>query len=133
MYASRLCEIAGVKALFEKPLHPYTKGLFKSLPRLGEKKERLETIPGSVPNPLEFPSGCTFHPRCFLTKQLAQKKDAHQTVEIDTGSEKTRVLKRCATEMPPLREIDKGHWCSCWECPGFDRGKESDPSEGTGE
>jgi oligopeptide/dipeptide ABC transporter ATP-binding protein len=98
------------------------------LPRLGAKKERLETIPGSVPNTLEFPSGCTFHPRCFLTKQRAQETDAKETVEIDTGAEKFRVLKRCAAEMPALREIEKGHWCSCWESHGYAEGKETDPS-----
>jgi len=128
MYASRLAEIAGVTTLFGRPLHPYTQSLFRSLPRLGAKKERLETIPGSVPNPLEFPSGCTFHPRCFLTKQRAQETDVKETVEIDTGAEKFRVLKRCAAEMPALREIEKGHWCSCWESPGYAEGKETDPS-----
>jgi peptide/nickel transport system ATP-binding protein/oligopeptide transport system ATP-binding protein len=130
MYASRLCEIAGVKALFEKPLHPYTTSLFKSLPRLGVKKERLETIPGSVPSPLEFPQGCTFHPRCFLTEKLAGTADASKTEMVESGGEQVRVLKRCAAEKPPLREIDKGHWCSCWECEGFGEGKETDPSEG---
>jgi oligopeptide/dipeptide ABC transporter ATP-binding protein len=130
MYASRLCEIAGVKELFGKPLHPYTASLFKSLPRLGAKKERLETIPGSVPSPLEFPPGCTFHPRCFLTKRLAaESSDASKTVEVESGSGRVKVLEKCAAEMPPLREIEKGHWCSCWECEGFMEGKESDPSE----
>jgi peptide/nickel transport system ATP-binding protein len=127
MYASRLAEIADVKALFSRPLHPYTQSLFLSLPRLGERKDRLETIPGSVPNPLEFPSGCTFHPRCFLAKQLA-KDGAAETAELDFGWEPVTVLKRCAQSRPPLREVMAGHWCSCWECPGFAEGKESDPS-----
>jgi oligopeptide/dipeptide ABC transporter ATP-binding protein len=129
MYASRLCEIAEVNTLFKNPLHPYTESLFRSLPRLGVKKERLETIPGSVPNPLEFPSGCTFHPRCFLTKKLACAADGSKTEMVESAGEKVRVLKRCATEIPPLREIDKGHWCSCWECEGYNEGKETDPSE----
>jgi oligopeptide/dipeptide ABC transporter ATP-binding protein len=129
MYASRLCEIAGVRELFEKPLHPYTESLFRSLPRLGAKRERLETIPGSVPNPLEFPEGCTFHPRCFLTKKLAAAADVATTEVVESGGEQVRVLKRCAARMPPLREIDKGHWCSCWECKGFDGAEETDPSE----
>jgi oligopeptide/dipeptide ABC transporter ATP-binding protein len=130
MYASRLCEIAGVRELFERPLHPYTESLFRSLPRLGAKKERLETIPGSVPSPLDFPRGCTFHPRCFLTKKLAVAADASETVTVESGGERVRVLKRCAAEMPPLREMSRGHWCSCWQCAGFDAAKESDPSEG---
>jgi oligopeptide/dipeptide ABC transporter ATP-binding protein len=130
MYASRLCEIALVRDLFARPLHPYTASLFKSLPRLGEKKERLETIPGSVPNPLEFPAGCTFHPRCFLTKKLALAAAPSESTIVESAGEQVRVLRRCATEMPPLREIDKGHWCSCWECEGFTGAKESDPAEG---
>jgi peptide/nickel transport system ATP-binding protein len=129
MYASRLAEIADVKRLFRSPLHPYTQSLFRSLPRLGEKKSRLDTIPGSVPNPLEFPSGCTFHPRCFLTQQLAREGIA-ETVEVDEGVGKVRVLKRCTEIMPSLREVAPGHWCSCRECTGYAEGKETDPSEG---
>jgi peptide/nickel transport system ATP-binding protein len=129
MYASRIAEIADVKTLFGGPQHPYTRSLFRSLPRLGVKKDRLETIPGSVPNPLEFPSGCTFHPRCFLTKERALRAQADETVEITSGAEKFLVLKRCAAKMPALLETEKGHWCSCWECDGFAEGKETDPSE----
>jgi oligopeptide/dipeptide ABC transporter ATP-binding protein len=130
MYASRLCEITDVHRLFAEPIHPYTASLFKSLPRLGEKKERLETIPGSVPNPLEFPPGCTFHPRCFLTKKLGSAAAPADTVLVESGVEQVRVLARCAAEMPPLREVSNGHWCSCWECEGFTGAKESDPAEG---
>ncbi|MGA2507591.1 MAG: ABC transporter ATP-binding protein [Chitinispirillaceae bacterium] len=129
MYASRIAEIADVKTLFGRPRHPYTQSLFRSLPRLGAKKERLETIPGSVPNPLEFPSGCTFHPRCFLTQERAMRAPAKETVEITSGAEKFSVLKRCAEKMPALKEIDEGHWCSCWESPGYAEGKETDPSK----
>ncbi|MBN1129845.1 MAG: ABC transporter ATP-binding protein [Chitinispirillaceae bacterium] len=132
MYASRLCEIADAAPLFEKPLHPYTKSLFKSLPRLGMKKERLETIPGTVPNPLEFPSGCTFHPRCFLTRQRAAAAGSSGTVTVESAGEQVSVLRQCAHAMPPLREIEPGHWCSCWECEGFEGAKESDPA-GEGE
>jgi oligopeptide/dipeptide ABC transporter ATP-binding protein len=129
MYASRLCEIAGVRELFMKPLHPYTGSLFRSLPRLGAKRERLATIPGSVPSPLEFPTGCTFHPRCFLTKKLAETAQASDTTTVERGGQHVRVIKRCAVQMPPLREISRGHWCSCWECEGFAEGKETDPSQ----
>src|SRR5210317_284390 len=60
MYASRIAETATAQQLYENPLHPYTQGLLKSLPRLGEKKERLNVIEGTVPNPLDFPEGCKF-------------------------------------------------------------------------
>ena len=73
MYASRIVEKTDVKGIFAQPLHPYTQGLLRSLPKLSEEKERLEVIPGSVPDPLHFPSGCKFHPRCpYATERCAQ-------------------------------------------------------------
>lgn len=63
MYAGDSCETAEVSELFKKPLHPYTKGLLKSVPKV-EQKEALDTIPGIVPNLVNPPSGCRFHPRC---------------------------------------------------------------------
>jgi len=97
MYASKMAELAGAAELFARPLHPYTHGLFRSLPRLGTKKTRLEAIGGNVPNPLAFPTGCKFHPRCPIGRNLP----------------------RCRSEEPPLREVHGGHWAACWECPGF--------------
>jgi len=93
MYASRIVERAGVHELFGNPRHPYTRGLFRSMPRLAAHKDRLEVIPGSVPNPLHFPSGCKFHPRCALAP----------------GCE------RCRSEDPPLVEHGPGHWVACWK------------------
>ena len=67
MYASRVVEKAAARELFANPLHPYTRGLFGSLPSLGGNAEgRLKTIEGSVPDPLAFPTGCKFWPRCEL-------------------------------------------------------------------
>src|SRR3954465_1524470 len=63
MYASRVVEYATVEELFDRPQHPYTEGLFRSIPKLETVDERLETIPGTVPNPAKFPVGCKFHPR----------------------------------------------------------------------
>ncbi len=107
MYASRLAELAGVRPLFDEPLHPYTRGLFRSLPRLGDKKQRLDTIAGTVPDPLSFPSGCKFHPRCEI------------------GCD----LKRCRTLEPDLREVRPRHWVACWEVPGYEGAAASDPAE----
>jgi oligopeptide/dipeptide ABC transporter ATP-binding protein len=104
MYASKLAELTDVSTLYDKPLHPYTQGLFRSLPRLGEKKERLETISGNVPNPLAFPSGCKFHPRCPVGCKL----------------------QKCQTEEPQLREVTPKHWVACWECPGYDEAEATD-------
>ena len=66
MYGGQIQEYADVETLFEKTTHPYTGGLLASIPTLGEQVERLRVIPGAVPNPVDFPPGCTFHPRCHL-------------------------------------------------------------------
>ncbi len=92
MYASRIAEKAEAKPLFEEPLHPYTQGLLKSVPQLGFEGERLATIPGTVPDPLHFPSGCKFHPRCPVGGQD----------------------KRCRTVEPELREVRPGRHVACW-------------------
>ena len=65
MYAGKVVERADVNTLYARPRMPYTQGLFKSLPRAsGQAAKRLEVIQGSVPNPLDLPTGCRFHPRC---------------------------------------------------------------------
>lgn len=64
MYAGRIMEQTDVKILFAKPLHPYTQGLIASIPVLGQEKDELDVIPGSVPNLIDLPSGCQFAPRC---------------------------------------------------------------------
>jgi oligopeptide/dipeptide ABC transporter ATP-binding protein len=64
MYAGRIVEQTEVNSLFEKPLHPYTQGLIASIPILGKIQERLDVIPGSVPNLIDLPEGCKFAPRC---------------------------------------------------------------------
>src|SRR5687768_11594811 len=66
MYAGRIVEYATVEELFDHPQHPYTAGLFHSIPKLGGRKTRLDTIPGTVPNPAKLPTGCKFHPRCAV-------------------------------------------------------------------
>jgi oligopeptide/dipeptide ABC transporter ATP-binding protein len=109
MYAGHIVERADVRALYASPLHPYTHGLFRSLPRLGGKRRRLDTIPGSVPNPLHLPGGCPFHPRCDLTRTLSG-----DSVEVTTDNTTCRVHARCAAEDPALREVTPGHWCACW-------------------
>jgi oligopeptide transport system ATP-binding protein len=93
MYASNVVEHSDVFSLFEKPLHPYTMGLLRSLPTLGEKKTRLDVIPGNVPDPLNFPSGCKFHDRCpFVQGEI-----------------------KCSTESPELVEIVPGRKVACWK------------------
>ncbi|MCW1968012.1 MAG: ABC transporter ATP-binding protein [Anaerolineae bacterium] len=94
MYAGQVVEMADVKTLFSKPMHPYTQGLINSIPVLGVVRDRLDTIQGSVPNLLNPPPGCRFEPRCTVCQGLARE--------------------RCLNEVPPLREIEPGHWVRTW-------------------
>jgi len=64
MYAGYVVEIADIKEIFARPRHPYTRGLLSAIPPIDRKVERLRIIEGSVPNLIEPPSGCRFHPRC---------------------------------------------------------------------
>ncbi|MDW7651115.1 MAG: ABC transporter ATP-binding protein [Bacillota bacterium] len=75
MYAGVVVENADVESLFARPLHPYTQGLLASLPRLDGKKERLNVIPGAVPNLLNLPAGCRFAPRCPHVMDVCRKKE----------------------------------------------------------
>ena len=75
MYAGQIVESAATTELFSNPKHPYTVGLFESRPRLGQRKQRLTVIPGTVPNPVDFPSGCRFHPRCSYTQDDCKRTD----------------------------------------------------------
>ncbi|TAJ76086.1 ABC transporter ATP-binding protein [bacterium] len=91
MYAGKVVERANAKAIFNRPLHPYTVGLLNSLPGAsGSKKRRLEAIPGMVPSPLELPSGCRFRDRCPKAAGI------------------------CGEAEPQLVEKDKDHGVSCY-------------------
>jgi oligopeptide transport system ATP-binding protein len=123
MYAGRIVEHASVLDLFANPLHPYTQGLLRSMPRLSQGLRRLETIPGSVPDPANYPSGCRFHPRCVVSADRA--RDAtRSTVNVNenaAGAGRT-ILRRCVqayheepSGLPELRELRAGHYVACWE------------------
>jgi peptide/nickel transport system ATP-binding protein/oligopeptide transport system ATP-binding protein len=71
MYASHIVEYAGVEELFDRPQHPYTLGLFSAVPRLGHAADRLNAIPGTVPNPSAFPGGCKQVPSALCPHALA--------------------------------------------------------------
>ena len=106
MYAGRVVEYGSVHDVFERPLHPYTRGMFSSMPVLGSTRKRLATIPGNVPNPANFPSGCPFHPRCG---------------EMNED-------KQCSGEDPSLLEVHDKHWVACWHMPGYTEGKQAQPN-----
>jgi peptide/nickel transport system ATP-binding protein/oligopeptide transport system ATP-binding protein len=130
MYASRVVETATVEELFDKPQHPYTEGLFRSVPKLGGKVERLETIPGTVPNPARFPTGCKFHTRCPRTRAAAGAPgvDPRDLVPVTSGGETFVVLRKCATDEPALREVQSRHWAACHLIENFDRSPVTLPS-----
>src|SRR5512147_168906 len=94
MYAGEIVEQTDVNSLFDEPLHPYTQGLIGSIPVLGEIKDKLDVIPGSVPNLINLPPGCRFAPRC----QARFKYNC----EI------------CADVKPELAEVKPGHLVRCW-------------------
>jgi oligopeptide/dipeptide ABC transporter ATP-binding protein len=89
MYAGQVVEEAPVSRLFAAPHHPYTEGLLAAMPRVGAERERLAVIPGSVPAPTHWPSGCRFHDRCPFA------------------------WERCAAEPPPLYQIGERHVSRC--------------------
>ena len=94
MYAGRIVEEAGVETLFSNPKHPYTIGLLGSVPVLGVVKDKLDVIPGSVPNLINLPRGCQFAPRC------------RPRVE--------RNLEICTQQEPELKFIQPQHQVRCW-------------------
>lgn len=92
MYLGKIVESAPVREIFHHPIHPYTRGLMNSIPSLAKRgEERLVPIEGVVPDPFDVPKGCGFGPRCPRAKGV------------------------CAEQMPPLKEMEPGHWAACWE------------------
>jgi peptide/nickel transport system ATP-binding protein len=92
MYLGRVVEQAPVDAIFHDPLHPYTRGLLRSIPRIrAKKRERLTPIAGAVPHPYDRPAGCPFHPRC---------------AEFMAG--------RCDRQAPVLKPVGDGRAVSCF-------------------
>ena len=72
MYSGKIVEAGTAQQIFSRPLHPYTRGLMECIPQIGQDKEELTVIPGNVPNPLHFPSGCRFHPRCPYAQEICK-------------------------------------------------------------
>jgi oligopeptide/dipeptide ABC transporter ATP-binding protein len=89
MYAGVIVEIGGLSAVFKSPRHPYTAGLLRTIPRIGHKREQLDTIEGRVPNLITPPPGCRFHPRCPQAMEL------------------------CRQERPAMIEVGAGHRVAC--------------------
>lgn len=94
MYAGKVVEEAQAFSLFEDPKHPYTRGLLKSIPKLGQRarhgRRRLQEISGVVPSLYELPAGCSFYPRCSQARAV------------------------CQENVPELIELEDSHWVRCW-------------------
>lgn len=90
VYAGEIIEYGSKKDVFLNPSHPYTVGLFDSLPNMVDTSERLKPIPGSMPDPTNLPEGCKFHPRC------------------------PHAAERCKSGQVPNVEVTPGHFCRCW-------------------
>lgn len=102
MYAGQIVEEADIDVVFNNPVHPYTKMLLKSLPRMGDKSSRV-SAPGSPPSLVDVPSGCRFHPRC------------------------RQATARCKKDNPELIEVVKGHRAACFSAgPDMKGGDKSD-------
>ncbi|NBR85567.1 MAG: ABC transporter ATP-binding protein [Verrucomicrobia bacterium] len=89
MYAGQIVELSPARALLQRPLHPYTQALMNSVPQLGHELDRLQAIPGNVPNLGQFPRGCRFHPRC------------------------PKAQSDCSQKAPELVEVEPGRWVRC--------------------
>ncbi len=89
MYAGQIVELSPAKELLRRPLHPYTKALMNSVPKLGGGADRLSAIPGNVPRIGNFPPGCRFAPRCPMAKP------------------------ECSEKIPELLEVEPGRWVRC--------------------
>lgn len=90
MYCGKIMEKGPNKELFENPLNPYTQKLMECIPRIDDRKKRLDTIVGYVPHLTELPMGCRFSNRCH------------------------RAFEKCKGELPELKEISNNHWSRCW-------------------
>ena len=86
MYAGQIVESGTVGEIFAQPSHPYTYSLLQSIPSLTITKDRLTTIAGTVPNPLNLPKGCRFNPRCFLADEDCLSSEP-ELIPIDNGRE----------------------------------------------
>ena len=96
MYAGKVVERADVDTIFAEPHHPYTQGLLASIPRLGEKRERLEVIRGMVPNPLNLPQGCLFKRRCPYAMPICDTPPPlREIASASDANDARRHLSRC--------------------------------------
>ena len=116
MYLGKIVELADRDTLYADPRHPYTKALLSAAPQPEPLKTRSRILlPGEVPSPSNPPSGCAFHPRCFLSRELAKKADASETILLSDPDRPARVMKKCLEQMPEMATVpaDERHCVAC--------------------
>lgn len=117
MYLGRIVELADRDTLYANPRHPYTKALLSAAPHpVPERVHGRIVLPGEVPSPINPPTGCAFHPRCPLTRDLAKQAGAAETVQVTVMGEPVRVMRRCVNERPNLTTAanDASHCAACY-------------------
>lgn len=121
MYLGRIVELASRDGLYDEPRHPYTQALLSAAPHPEPVRTRKRIVmPGEVPSPMNPPTGCTFHPRCHLARELADEAvktgNSADTVSITEHGETVRVMKKCVAEQPLLEasSTDASHCAACW-------------------
>jgi oligopeptide transport system ATP-binding protein len=117
MYLGRIVEKASSIELYSNPKHPYTLSLLSAVPEPDPRPKKTRIVlKGEVPSPSNPPTGCPFHPRCPLTREIAAKSDGKDTVQITVMGEPTRVMRRCVEERQQLtqKQGEAGHVAACW-------------------
>jgi oligopeptide transport system ATP-binding protein len=117
MYLGRIVEQADRQTLYENARHPYTQALMSAAPRTDPSRiSNRIVLSGEVPSPVNPPAGCSFHPRCPLTRQLAQESSAGETMSLTILNQPTRVMTRCVQETPVLENVgdNADHQAACW-------------------
>ena len=117
MYLGRIVEKASSHELYRNPKHPYTASLLSAVPEPNPRPtKRRIVLAGEVPSPSNPPTGCHFHPRCPLTREKAREAGAADTVQITSGGQTVRVLRRCVEERQELeqKQGEPGHVAACW-------------------
>ncbi len=123
MYAGQVVEYANVHEIFANPMHPYTHGLFESIPKLGGTHERLATVLDQTPDESVLPEGLTFKPTDDCPTEAFDHFPILSTLDRSEGNEMVQFLCDTAMRHPVLHEVKPGHWVACWHKDGFVKGE----------